>query len=140
MNRLYQWLSERARFFRSDTSDQGMRRTVRTEVTVEREGMTLMMGGTAAGFDICPLCGNKLTPSQTEQATAPRQKENQVKDTNDNLASLDAANAGSNKSQATTLASVRPASDGISINGSPRLANRGAQQQLLNGAHTKEKL
>jgi hypothetical protein len=66
--RLYQWLSQRASFFRSDTSGRGTTRTVRTEVTVQREGMTLLVGGEAAGFDTCPLCGNKLTPAQAEQA------------------------------------------------------------------------
>jgi hypothetical protein len=74
MNRLYQWLSGRASFFRSDTSGRGTSRTVRTEVTVERQGMTLVVAGAAAGFDICPLCGNKLAPAQTEKATARLQK------------------------------------------------------------------
>jgi hypothetical protein len=41
---------------------------VRTEITVERQGMTLLVGGAAAGLDNCPLCGQKLTPVQTEQA------------------------------------------------------------------------
>jgi len=68
MNRLYQWLFERARVFRSDTSDRGTSRTVRTEVTVERQGMTLLVGGAAAGFDNCPLCGQSLAPAQAEQA------------------------------------------------------------------------
>ncbi len=68
MNRLYQWLSQRASSFRSDTSSRGTSRTVRTEVTVERQGMTLLMGGSAAGFDNCPLCGQKLAPAQAEQA------------------------------------------------------------------------
>jgi len=67
MNRLYQWLSGRASFFRSDTSGHGASRTVRTEVTVERQGMTLLVGGAAAGFDICPLCGTKLAPNQAER-------------------------------------------------------------------------
>ena len=72
MNRLYQWLSGQARFFRTDTSSRGSSRTVRTEVTVERQGMTLLMGGAAAaGFDTCPLCGNKLTPAQA-QGEPPR--------------------------------------------------------------------
>jgi len=74
MNRLYQWLCSRASFFRSDTSGRGNSRTVRTEVTVERQGMTLVVAGAAAGFDICPLCGNKLAPAQTEKATACPQK------------------------------------------------------------------
>jgi hypothetical protein len=37
-------------------------------VTVEREGMTLLVGDAAAGFDTCPLCGNKLASAQTEEA------------------------------------------------------------------------
>jgi hypothetical protein len=68
MKGLYQWLSERASFFRSDTSAHTANRTVRTEVTVERQGMTMLVGGAAAGFDICPLCGSKLAPVQAEQA------------------------------------------------------------------------
>ena len=68
MKRLYQWFSERASFFRSDTPAHGTSRTVRTEVTVQQEGMTLLVGDAAAGFDICPLCGQKLAPAQAEQA------------------------------------------------------------------------
>ena len=68
MNRLYQWVSQRASFFRSDSSGRGTTRTVRTELTVERQGMTLLVGGTAAAFDTCPLCGQKLAPVQAEQA------------------------------------------------------------------------
>jgi hypothetical protein len=65
---LYQWLSRRASLFRSERSDHGVNRTVRTEVTVERQGMTLLVGGGVTGFDICPLCGQKLDPAQKEQA------------------------------------------------------------------------
>lgn len=73
MNRLYQWLSGRARFFRTDTSSRGASRTIRTEVTVERQGMTLLVGGAAgAGFDTCPLCGNKLAPNQAEPRSGLR--------------------------------------------------------------------
>jgi hypothetical protein len=74
MNRLYQWLSRRASFFRSDTSGRGTSRTVRTEVTVERQGMTLLVGGAAADFNNCPLCGQKLAPVQAEQARLRLQK------------------------------------------------------------------
>jgi hypothetical protein len=66
--RLYQWLSKRASFFRSDRSARGTRRTVRTEVTVERQGVTVLLGNPAAGFDLCPLCGQKLAPAQAAQA------------------------------------------------------------------------
>jgi hypothetical protein len=68
MKRLYQWFSKRASFFRSGTPGQGTTRTVRTEVTVQREGMTLLVGGVAAGFENCPLCGQKLAPAEVEQA------------------------------------------------------------------------
>jgi hypothetical protein len=69
VKRLYQWFSERASFFRSDVSGHGTSRTVCTEVTVRREGITLLLGDVAAaGFAICPLCGNKLAPGQAEQA------------------------------------------------------------------------
>jgi hypothetical protein len=67
--RIYQWLSNRASFFRSELSGHGTSRTVRTEVTVERQGVTLLVGGVAAGFDNCPLCGQKLAPKQVEQAS-----------------------------------------------------------------------
>jgi hypothetical protein len=67
VNRLYQWLSGRASFFRTGTSSRGAGRTIRTEVTVERQGMTLVVGGAPSGFDACPLCGSKLAPNQAEQ-------------------------------------------------------------------------
>jgi hypothetical protein len=66
--RLYQWFRERASIFRSARPSPGTTRTVRTEVTVRREGLTLLVGGAAAGFDICPFCGQKLAPAQAEQA------------------------------------------------------------------------
>jgi hypothetical protein len=43
-------------------------------VTVEQAGMTLMVGGAAADFDNCPLCGQKLAPVQAEQARLRLQK------------------------------------------------------------------
>jgi len=68
MKRLYQWFSKRASLFSPGTPGQGATRTVRTEVTVQREGLTLLMGGAVEGFDSCPLCGQKLAPAQAEQA------------------------------------------------------------------------
>jgi hypothetical protein len=61
-------MTERASFFRSDTPESGTSRTIRTEVTVERQGTTLLVGGAAADFDTCPFCGTKLSPEQAEQA------------------------------------------------------------------------
>ncbi|MGA9355430.1 MAG: hypothetical protein WBV46_17190 [Terriglobales bacterium] len=68
MKRLYQWFSKRASVFRSGTPVPGTTRTVRTEVTVQREGLTLLVTNAAAGFDTCPLCGQTLAPAQAEQA------------------------------------------------------------------------
>jgi len=66
---LYYWLSARASIFRSDTSANTAGRTVRTEVTVERQGTTVLVSSVAAaGFDTCPLCGSNLAPDQAEQA------------------------------------------------------------------------
>jgi len=66
--KFYQWLSRRARFFRSDSAIGGLSRTVRTEVTFERHGTTLLVGGAPADLDRCPLCGQKLAPARAEQA------------------------------------------------------------------------
>jgi len=67
MQRLYQWLSERASFFRYDTVGHATSSRVCTETTIRREGVTLLVGGaTPLGLDICPLCGSKLTPEQLE--------------------------------------------------------------------------
>jgi len=68
VKRLYQWLSKRASLIRSHASGRGTTRTVRTEVTVERQALTVLVGGAAAGFDLCPLCGQQFGPAQTEQA------------------------------------------------------------------------
>jgi hypothetical protein len=67
MNRLYQWLSERASFFHSERSGGGASHTIRTEVTVQWEGITLLVGGAAAGLDACPLCGTELAPTQAQR-------------------------------------------------------------------------
>jgi hypothetical protein len=37
-------------------------------VTVQREGITLLVGDAAADFETCPLCGSKLARAQAEQA------------------------------------------------------------------------
>jgi hypothetical protein len=66
VNRVYQWLWKRARLHRSETSGRGDGRIVRTEVTVEQQGVTLLVGGAATGFDACPLCGQKLDRATAE--------------------------------------------------------------------------
>jgi hypothetical protein len=60
VGRVYQWLIEQASFFRHDAVEHGTSRTVRTETTVRREGVTVLVGS----VDICPLCGSKLAPYQ----------------------------------------------------------------------------
>jgi hypothetical protein len=68
--RLYQWLTQRARFFRFAASGRGTTRTVRTEVTVERESITLSVNGSA--LNLCPICGQMRghmpPPPQAAQA------------------------------------------------------------------------
>jgi len=69
MQRLYQWLSEWASFFRYHEVGAGTNSTIRTETTVRREGITLLVGNAATvAFDACPLCGSKLASEQSEQA------------------------------------------------------------------------
>ena len=68
MQGLYQWLSERASFFRYVGVGQGKSR-ISTETTVRREGVTLLVGSAAAlDLDVCPFCGGKLTREQRELA------------------------------------------------------------------------
>lgn len=64
--RLYQWLSRRARFSLSDSAIGGLSRTVRTEVTFERQETTLLVGSAPADLDHCPLCGQRLAVAQGE--------------------------------------------------------------------------
>jgi hypothetical protein len=71
---MYQWLSERASFFRFGKSGRGASHNVCTGVTVERESITLLVSGPSAIFDVCPLCGTKLAPEQVEPSGLRRQK------------------------------------------------------------------
>jgi len=69
MQRLYQWLSERASSFRYNAVAHGTSSTVRTETSVRQEGVTLLVGSPAtSGLDVCPVCGSKLTPRQSGEA------------------------------------------------------------------------
>jgi hypothetical protein len=76
MKRLYQWFSGRASFFRSDISAQGRTttRTICTQVTVQREGTTLLVADSVAAFDICSLCGQKVSPAHAEPVRLHLQK------------------------------------------------------------------
>jgi hypothetical protein len=74
MKRLYQWFSERASLFHSDTTGRSTDRTVRTEVTVHQEGGTLMVGGVGTVFDVCPFCHQKLDQTLAEHPILRPQK------------------------------------------------------------------
>jgi hypothetical protein len=70
MQRLYQWLIERASLFRHDAAGHSTS-SVRRETTVRRERVTLLAGSAAAlGLDICPFCGSKLAPAEEEEKAA----------------------------------------------------------------------
>jgi hypothetical protein len=72
--KLYQRLFNWARFG-SSSSVAGATRIVHTDVTVERQGMTVLLSGRAAAdFDTCPFCGQSLAPAQTAQIRASLQK------------------------------------------------------------------
>jgi len=69
MQRLYQWLSEHASFFRYVRAADGANSRVSTETTVRREGVTLLVGSAAAlDLDICPFCGNNFVRDASESA------------------------------------------------------------------------
>jgi len=63
-------MTQRASFFRFSASGRGTSRTVRTEVTFERESITLSVNGPA--IDRCPtcgqMCGQRLPHPQGAQA------------------------------------------------------------------------
>ncbi len=49
--------------FRVESQDDGTRRSVRTEVTVQEREQTLVLEGTSwGGPKTCPLCGNPMFP------------------------------------------------------------------------------
>jgi hypothetical protein len=49
--------------FRVESQDDGMRRSVRTEVTVHEREQTVLLEGTSwGGPKTCPLCGNPMFP------------------------------------------------------------------------------
>jgi hypothetical protein len=59
-------MTQRASFFGFAASGPGASRTLRTEVTFERESITLSLNGSA--LDLCPMCGQTLSPPQAPQA------------------------------------------------------------------------
>jgi len=72
---LYQRLLRWAMAFISGSSTPSLGRIVHTEVTVERQGVTVLLSGVAAGnFDTCPLCGQSLAPTQAAQIRGSLQK------------------------------------------------------------------
>lgn len=68
MQRLYQWFRERASFFHSEEPGTCTSGTVRTEITAQRERVTLLVCGEATRVDLCPFCGSNLPSGQAEQS------------------------------------------------------------------------
>jgi hypothetical protein len=67
VQKLYQWLWQRARYFGEEDGNLSSNRTVRTEVTVERSRATLLLGDlTTAGAQSCPVCGQSLATEQSK--------------------------------------------------------------------------
>jgi hypothetical protein len=49
--------------FHTESHDDGMLRTVRTEISMEeRQRLVLLLGSPLTDLKICPLCGNPLFP------------------------------------------------------------------------------
>jgi hypothetical protein len=67
MNRLYQWLGGRASALFSARPEQETGRTVRTEIRVQRESVTVLVGAATRTVGACPLCGQKLAPEPVKQ-------------------------------------------------------------------------
>jgi hypothetical protein len=63
VHRLYQWLQERATFFRTRPRVSEPRRTIRTQVTVEEHQRTVLLNlSPVDGMCLCPLCGHPVAP------------------------------------------------------------------------------
>ena len=80
MQRLYQWLSHRASFFRSDLSSGGRVRSVRTDVMLERQETILVVSGAAVDLNCCPLCGHELAGPQDKEARIRLQRDSMTHD------------------------------------------------------------
>lgn len=80
VQRLYQWLSHRASFFRSDSSSGGRARSVRTDVMLERQETILVVSGAAADLNCCPFCGQRLAGTQAEEARSRLQRNSMTHD------------------------------------------------------------
>ena len=79
MHRLYQWLQERATFFRTRPRASEPRRLMRTQVTVEEQQRTVLVNlYTLGGVCLCPLCGHPVTPLPGESAEAVTLEHSQV--------------------------------------------------------------
>ncbi len=65
MIRLYRWFQEHASLFRRTVWEQDGSRTMRREVTVEKEERRLLVRSSVSqDLDVCPFCGQKL-PEKT---------------------------------------------------------------------------
>ena len=61
MNRLYQWLHDRATLLRGDVYTEVISDSVRTEVTVREHQRTVLVSGSGLDQgDVCPVCGQTV--------------------------------------------------------------------------------
>lgn len=79
MNRLYQWLTERASALFSAKSPAETGRVVRTEIRVHKESTITVLGGVLLPTEPCPLCGQKLDfePPKQERLQLQSQSESE---------------------------------------------------------------
>ncbi len=79
MNRLYQWLQERATSFRTVKQGTQPRRLMRTQVTVEEQQRTVLLSmPSVAGVCLCPLCGHPVAPLPGTEASVVTLDHSQV--------------------------------------------------------------
>lgn len=79
MNRLYQWLQERATSLRTGSQGNAPRRMMRTEITVEEQQRTVLLSlPTFAGICLCPLCGHPVAPLPGTESSAVTLDHSQV--------------------------------------------------------------
>jgi len=76
INRLAQWVRQRAGFLREETSLRGSSQTIRTVETIESEERTVLIAGHhVVDIDVCPLCGSRLNPQTSQNSTHPQLNE-----------------------------------------------------------------
>jgi len=79
VHRLYQWLQERATFFRTRPRPSEPRRMIRTQVTVEEQQRTVLVNlSSVSGVCLCPLCGHPVSTLPADVAGSVTLEHSQV--------------------------------------------------------------